>query len=82
MDEMTGSRRIEADRIMFGLSREEDERSLADFLSLFADRKMTSVLIPRLTDEEIERLVTHLSDILRSRLNKSEYHALFLGHNK
>lgn len=66
-------------KIVFGLSRKDDERSLADFFQLFSQNRLTSVVIPRMTDEEIHRTVDMLSSIMRSHLSEKEYHSLFLG---
>lgn len=71
---------INADAIVFGLSREEDERSLADFLRLFSAGELLSELIPRMTDDEIRRVVHLLTGIMREHLSKQEYHSLFLGN--
>ena len=65
--------------ILFGLNRKEDERSLAAFLKLFSREQLTSVLIPRLTEEEINRTVHILTEIMRNHLSEDEYHSLFLG---
>ena len=74
--------KIDAHQILFGLNREEDERSLADFLQLFSEHRLTSVLIPRMTDVEIGQTVDTLTTILRNHLSEKEYHALFLGQPK
>ena len=79
---MSPEKKIDAHKILFGLNREEDERSLADFLQLFSDKRLTSVLIPRMTDEEISQTVEILSAVMRSHLSEKEYHALFLGRPK
>jgi hypothetical protein len=79
---MADDEKINAHQILFGLNREEDERSLTDFLQLFSDHRLTSVLIPRMTDVEIDLTVETLSAILRNHLSEKEYHALFLGQPK
>lgn len=79
---MSTQENVDAHQILFGLNRAEDERSLCDFLRLFAEPRLTSVLIPRMNDEEIHRTVDMLSDLLRRHLNEKEYHALFLGQPK
>jgi TorA maturation chaperone TorD len=76
---MSPEDKIDAHQILFGLNREEDERSLADFLRLFSEHRLTSVLIPRMTDKEISQTVERLTAILRNHLSEKEYHALFLG---
>ena len=65
--------------ICFGLSRELDERSFKLFVQKFAAEDLLDVLAPRLTDEEIERLVATLTGVLRNHLSEVEYHRLFLN---
>jgi hypothetical protein len=65
--------------IVFGLNREEDERSLAAFLRLFSRPPFTEVLIPRLSDDEIQGLVHLLTAVMREHLSEQEYHELFLA---
>ncbi len=79
---MADDEKINAHQILFGLNREEDERSLTDFLQLFSEHRLTSVLIPRMTDIEIDQTVETLTAILRNHLSEKEYHALFLGQPK
>ena len=79
---MASDEKINAHQILFGLNREEDERSLTDFLQLFSKQRLTSVLIPRMTDEEIDQTIETLTAILRNHLSEKEYHALFLGQPK
>ncbi len=79
---MTDPEQIDGNQILFGLNRDEDERSLADFLRLFSEPRLTSVLIPRLTDDEINNTVAMLSTIMRKHLSEKEYHALFIGQPK
>jgi len=69
---------------MFGLNRETDERSLAAFLRLFSRPPFTDVLIPRLSDDEIQGLVHLLTAVMHNHLSEQEYHELFLaepGHH-
>lgn len=65
--------------IFFGLNRENDERSLKEFLDLFCKPEMKNALIPRLTEEEITGLVDHMTDLMRRHFSENEYHRLFLG---
>jgi len=64
--------------VAFGLSREVDERSLMYYLQKFSDDDMVGVLVPRLSDEEMERLFSLMSELMRNHLSDSEYHELFL----
>jgi len=79
---MAAGGKIDPNQILFGLNRQEDERSLADFLRMYSDDTFTSLLIPRMTDEEIQEIVGLLSRIMRNHLSEKEYHALFLGQPK
>ena len=76
---MSRQREISAQRIVFGLSRVEDERSLADFLALVSNEKLAATLIPRMSQAEIEQVVDLFSRLMRSHLSGQEYHQLFLG---
>jgi len=68
---------LPADEICFGLNRELDEHSLALFLQLFGRKQLLSALIPRLADEEIEKVVDLLTGLMRNHLQEKEYHELF-----
>ncbi len=64
--------------VAFGLSREVDEKSLIYYLQKFSDDDLLRALVPRLSDEEINRLFLQLSELMRNHLSDSEYHGLFL----
>nr|WP_320011403.1 hypothetical protein [uncultured Desulfobulbus sp.] len=64
--------------MFFGLDRETDERSLAEFLQHFSDERLTKVLIPRMSEEEINQVVDLLGIIMKNNLSENEYHKLFL----
>ena len=64
--------------VAFGLSREVDEKSLMYYLQKFSDDDLLRVLVPRLSDEEINRLFALISELMRNHLSDSEYHGLFL----
>ncbi len=76
---MEHDRNSSAGEMIFGLNRAEDERSMVSFLEHFCSRKLTSVLVPRMTDEEITETVNLLGTLMRNHLDHQEYHALFLG---
>ncbi len=84
---MPGHKHTFADKydgmVAFGLSREIDEKSLMYYLQKFSDDDLMSVLVPRLTDEELDRVFSLISELMRNHLNDGEYHRLFLkdrGH--
>ena len=70
---------LKASEICFGLNRETDEQSLAAFISKFGDAQLLGVLLPRITDEEIDALVDTLTRLMRAHLSEKEYHRLFLN---
>ncbi len=70
---------MDTDQIFFGLNRASDEKSLASFLRLFCNEKLTDVLIPRLEDDEITHLIDLMTNIMHKHLQEKEYHELFLG---
>ncbi len=64
--------------VAFGLSREIDEKSLMYYLQKFSDDDLIKILVPRLSDQEINRLFGLITELMRNHLNDSEYHRLFL----
>ncbi|MBM9511759.1 hypothetical protein [Desulfogranum marinum] len=64
--------------MLFGLNRATDEKSLQELLEHFSKRKLTDVLVPRMTDDEINQLVEQLMGIMRNHLSDEEYHSLLL----
>lgn len=65
--------------MFFGIDRATDEQSLIDFLRQFSDERLSRVLVPRMTEEEIHHVVDLLTGIMRNHLSGDEYHRLFLG---
>ncbi len=70
---------MESPQIVFGLGRSSDEESLAAFLRLFSNERLTDVLVPRMSDEEIDQILDTLMGLMHRHLQESEYHELFLG---
>ena len=69
---------FESGAIVFGMSRELDEQSLIAYLQRFTDDEMMELLSKRLSDDEIEKLVDHVTGIMRRHLSDKEYHSVFL----
>jgi len=69
---------MKATEICFGLNRETDERSLAEFVRRFAGPDFLAALIHRLGDEEITELVDFLTRLMHKHCSEKEYHRLFL----
>ena len=68
-----------AEAISFGFDRPTDEKSLALFLSCFADQKLLNTLLPRLEDNEILQVVDFITGLMQKHLGEDEYHKLFLS---
>lgn len=64
--------------MFFGLNRADDEQSLIDFLQHFNDKRLSDVLVPRMSEEEIHQIVDLLTAIMKNHLSGDEYHRLFL----
>lgn len=64
--------------VAFGLSRDVDEKTLIYYLQKFSDDDLAEVLVPRLTNEEMDGLFTLLSTLMQKHLTEDEYHRLFL----
>ena len=62
----------------FGLNRETNENTVKYYLQKFSDDQVLKKITKRLTDEELEEIFSMISQLLRSHLNESEYHRLFL----
>ena len=68
-----------SEAISFGFDRATDERSLALFLSCFAEQQLLDTLLPRLADEEILQVVDFITGLMQKHLSEEEYHKLFLS---
>ncbi|SHF21579.1 hypothetical protein SAMN02745206_01538 [Desulfacinum infernum DSM 9756] len=68
--------------VAFGFSRDVDEKTLMVYLQKFSDDALLKVLIPRLSNGEMENLFELLSDLMRKHLSDGEYHAYFLKEDK
>jgi len=64
--------------VAIGLSREVDEVSLMYYLQKFSEDDLLKVLVPRLSDDEINKTFDLVSELMRNHLSDSEYHRLFL----
>jgi len=64
--------------VAFGFSREVDEKSLIYYLQKFSEDEFAAKLVPRLSDEEINRIFELIGSIMRKHITDKEYHSLFL----
>ena len=70
------------DLIAFGWDRKTDEQSLICYLQMFSDDTLMKILVPRLTDTEINDIQEMIQRLLKTHCSEPEYHRLFLkdGH--
>ena len=66
------------EKIIFGLDRENDEKSLIAYLQKFTDDELMKILVKRISDEDIVRTVDYVLEILKKYLKEEEYHQIFL----
>ena len=62
----------------FGLNRETDEETIMFYLQKFSEDSFLKVLLPRLSDLELQEIYVFINEKLKSHLLENEYHSLFL----
>ncbi|HDI78227.1 MAG TPA: cytoplasmic protein [Desulfobacteraceae bacterium] len=62
----------------FGFDRETNGYTLTYYVQKFSDDSVMEILRERMSDEDMERLFTLLSGLIRKYLTDDEYHRLFL----
>ena len=62
----------------FGFDRETNGYALTYYVQKFSDDLVMEILRERMSDEDMERLFTLLSGLIRKYLTDDEYHRLFL----
>lgn len=62
----------------FGMDRKTDEETLMFYLQKFSEDSLMKLLIPRLTEIEIEKLYLQINETLKQHLTEDEYHQVFL----
>jgi len=68
----------------FGADRETDENTLIYYLQKFSDDTLITKLVKRMSTAEMEACFDMLTRIMKTHLQESEYHRLFLkdeGHS-
>lgn len=63
---------------VFGWNRKTDEETLKCYLQKFSDDHFMDILVPRLSDEDIETIYTIINTMVKKHLTESEYHRHFL----
>lgn len=64
--------------VAFGFSREIDEKSLMYYLQKFSEDDLVKVLVPRMSEDEINDLFERISHLMKKYLSDAEYHRYFL----
>lgn len=62
----------------FGLNRSTDEETLMYTLQQFSDDDFMKLLIPRLSDAEMENVYLYILDLIKKHLSEDEYHSVYL----
>lgn len=62
----------------FGMDRKTDEETLMFYLQKFSEDSLLNLLVPRLSDTEIESLYEMVNKTIKTHLSEDEYHQVFL----
>ncbi len=62
----------------FGLDRETDEHTLTYYLQKFSDDALMALILPRLTDAEMEEMFNLIARLMKLHFTEPEYHKYFL----
>ena len=66
----------------FGFDRQTNENTLTYYLQKFSDDDLMALIRPRLTDSEMDELLSLLARLLKLHLTEEEYHLYFLKENR
>ncbi len=64
--------------LSFGWDRPTDEQTVICYLQMFSDDQLMKTLAGRMSDAELEEIYNLISRVLKTHLDESEYHGLFL----
>ena len=62
----------------YGWDRLTDEETLKYYLQKFSDDSFLDILMPRLSDDEMEAIYTMMNRLIKNHLTETEYHRHFL----
>jgi hypothetical protein len=62
----------------FGYNREVDEATVKCYLQKFSDDEHASLILSRMSDQDLESVFNLLGDLLKKYLKEKEYHSYFL----
>jgi hypothetical protein len=66
------------DLVGFGYDRKTDESTLIYYLQKFSDDKHAALIVPRMSDSDMEELFNFMGKLLKQYLTEEEYHSQFL----
>ncbi len=64
--------------IGYGLDRETDENTVICYLQKFSDDRLMEAIVKRMDSGELGEIFNMITRLLKTHLNESEYHELFL----
>ena len=62
----------------FGMDRKTDEETVLFYLQKFSEDNLMKMLLPRLSDEELEEIYLFINTKLKAHISEEEYHSVFL----
>ncbi len=62
----------------FGLNRQTDEETIMFYLQKFSEDNFLKVLLPRMSDTELEEIYLFVNNKIKQHMTEDEYHSLFL----
>ena len=64
--------------VAIGMDRETDENTIVCYLQKFSDDSFMEHFKKIMTDDDIEKVFSMISGLLKKHLSEDEYHRLFL----
>ncbi|MCF8076366.1 MAG: cytoplasmic protein [Desulfotignum sp.] len=62
----------------FGMDRDTDEQTIMFYLQKFSEDTFMKTFVPRLSDDDLEKIYQCIHTLLKQHITEDEYHALFL----
>ncbi len=66
----------------FGYNREGDEATVKYYLQKFSDDEHASLILGRMSDQDLESVFNLLGGLLKKYLEEEEYHRYFLKEDR
>ena len=62
----------------FGMDRKTDEETIMFYLQKFSEDTFMNLMIPKLTDRELEEIYMFINKKIKQHISEDEYHSVFL----